>query len=619
MKKVNLKNNYIEKDNSFVFAILLVFIIAFIPKAYAALKSFPYPIYDEIGTIAFPAHLAGRDWSEALQSTAYYGFGYAIIYTPLFAMIKEPIFLYTCICLTNALIQALCAVICYVVLKKFLFIHANTYICMVLSIMASFFHYARVFASNEDGLLIVNWLTVLNLCILIKTEQKATKRIISLLTILVPLYGMTMHTRAIILPAALVATEIFFFLYLKKRVFSRGTWVFFIVGYFGIKRYIHFVQDILWKRVGGELYNGKVASIDTDILPSVFDLTSWKTFLFIVFGEMNTINMITGTLLIVSLASFIYLLFKSCVSYRNSEEISLTTETELYVGVVFSLCSAGMVFGMVVQWWNGVYRGLLAAEKDIPSYKALTYTRYAYTYIGILLIIGSVLILSYQHDVQLCLIRWSTAISVFLQIFWIEFILPYVSGCGEALYEGYLPVIMKRPMTGGTNIEMYYKGGIVLFFSLLLLFLSFKYNRTGIYFCVLTVFVINQFMFCSVVHDPYYGQKNTHAARESFNIINSIFEDDIDKVYVINTLPTQTQYYFNKSSIMTGAPTELENAFLVYEGSIDDKELLHDVYKEKEKYIYIPLGANSYLFVKGEDYAKLLSNSDIDYNVKKLR
>ena len=78
-----------------------IFVIVFLMVAFSLFLSWPlfttYPLHtttDELGTIVGAASLAGYDWSGVIDKSGYYGFGYYIIFAPLFMLHLSPIMIY---------------------------------------------------------------------------------------------------------------------------------------------------------------------------------------------------------------------------------------------------------------------------------------------------------------------------------------------------------------------------------------------------------------------------------------------------------------------------------------------------------------------------------------------
>lgn len=62
-----------------------------------------YMSEDELGYWASGAYFAGENWSDVMQYTAYYGFGYGFILAPLIRFINHPVTMYRAAILINAL------------------------------------------------------------------------------------------------------------------------------------------------------------------------------------------------------------------------------------------------------------------------------------------------------------------------------------------------------------------------------------------------------------------------------------------------------------------------------------------------------------------------------------
>ena len=127
---------------------------------------------DEINVLAIPAKLSGNKWY--LVSKLYYGWGGAIFYYPLFALIKNPIIVYRSIILVNSILLSFIPCISYIMLEDFFKIYdrkLKLLISFFLGIYPGTFSMAQ-YGWNETWVRLITWVILFILLKLVYEEKK---------------------------------------------------------------------------------------------------------------------------------------------------------------------------------------------------------------------------------------------------------------------------------------------------------------------------------------------------------------------------------------------------------------------------------------------------------------
>ncbi|CAI3704674.1 membrane hypothetical protein [Clostridium neonatale] len=203
---------------------LSLFVLFFIGNSWFSLmmkKTMAWP--DEPLTLAVPAYLAGYDWSNIISSIkAYYGYGYSILLTPLFFIIKDSVYLYKAISVFNSVLVSFIPMIAYIILEKYLKIEGlkkRIFISIVVGLMPLYCTITKI-AMNEAMLMLLVWVILLIWleCFNVKDTCIQKKYLLSLLLSLVSIYGYTVHGRFIAVIIAIIIFDVIYKLLFKQNV-----------------------------------------------------------------------------------------------------------------------------------------------------------------------------------------------------------------------------------------------------------------------------------------------------------------------------------------------------------------------------------------------------------------
>lgn len=231
------------------YKLVILWVLIVLINSYVALKYMKVPVFtDENGTMANGAMLSGAyDWSDAYSTSVsmYWGYGYSVLWAPLFWAFDDMFLVYKLIGVFNAIIVAFIPIIIYRILNEFFPDFPYKYwITLLISFYPTGFVVSK-FAWNEPMFLLLQWII---LYLLFKTYQSNDHKIIySIWLSLACVYACTVHERGIIFFAVILFVFIVVYFRLKEKIISIIPFLFvFILGY-GIHKEIkeYIVSNLL--------------------------------------------------------------------------------------------------------------------------------------------------------------------------------------------------------------------------------------------------------------------------------------------------------------------------------------------------------------------------------------
>ena len=191
---------------------------------------------DEINVLAIPAKLSGNKWY--LVSKLYYGWGGAIFYYPLFALIKNPIIVYRSIILVNSILLSFIPCISYIMLEDFFKIYdrkLKLLISFFLGIYPGTFSMAQ-YGWNETWVRLITWVILFILLKLVYEEKKRKMKSFFLGFLLA--YSYAIHGRMIVLIPVIIIIYLYFFILKKRSILNIS------FGLIGLNNRLKVITDI---------------------------------------------------------------------------------------------------------------------------------------------------------------------------------------------------------------------------------------------------------------------------------------------------------------------------------------------------------------------------------------
>lgn len=347
---------------------------------------------DEFTTIAVPALLSGKDWSDLTVSYSFHGYGFAILLTPVFALLKSGTALYMACLIGSLILRIGCAVLAYHMLRKYL--EVSEYPAFWISILCDI----SVFKADDGSALsamseipmalVLMLLSVLLIKYWISENGKKRYGLLAALAFVL-VYATTIHSRALIIWAAFFVTGIIYYIREKQSIKEILKQLFFfgcmlIVFVLAVKLMNNFIYSELYQASGGkEIANTTMAIAGTTgkQLKKLLDINLLKMIIYIFAALLSSYGIYTfGTSWLV-LALNAWYIVKNIK--RNPEE-SYAKKVLLYLSLLGTLGWLGMNAAIAITSVKVVVY--------TENYRWLTYIRYAKPFLTIMALTGLVIL-----------------------------------------------------------------------------------------------------------------------------------------------------------------------------------------------------------------------------------
>lgn len=582
--KLNQKTNLIYP---------IVFILCCFFKCMTLAGTFNMKIVsDNIGVLIVPSILAGNDWSGLISNIAYYGWGYYILFTPLFLVTNNPYVIYYFICISNICVIGLLGMLIYHILVKY-FQLTNKSLAVALAVLCT--NYALITASNftnEVPALLAVWLVVFFLikcCVNSECRRKQILYTIYLMLILV--WASTVHTRLLLLWPAVAAGVLFVYFILKKWVVHPITFfVSVILGIGlsqGIKKWI--VHQVWSISSTNSLRNAELLSADRLSNLSV----SFKVVIDIIISNVYKLTMETYGLFPICLFAIIYMVWKFVNQWRKKEKIELpeAEQLSLLLGVVYSTILFATIAGLVINYGREITNGY-ADGMENARFIGLVYIRYYYIYFGPVLIAAIGLIKNRIDKIGKK--SWAVMLGTGAAIFYTGvFVLPKLTGT-------YTNYIYTNFVTDDTFRVNFIISALLIFCVLPVYMFLIKRKQEGIivYFILCLIIVRNY----NQPADKFFVLKGPERGGAAiYEIYNTARKEIIvpEEVYVSpesNALGSIV-FMLNDVAVKGGYPEDSIDECLLYSSTLYDENVEGLIQKGYKVY---HIAEREYLWVRGE-------------------
>lgn len=580
--------------------IIIVFLIATLPRIVLAVLGMPLKTRaDEFGTIAGASILGGFDWSYLLSQTAYYGFGLTIWFGPLFRVIQDPILIYKVMLIVLGILQGAVSIIAYNILKNYLRITDEKKLCLI-SIISSYCVVTRnVVVFNETALIFISWITAWILLALDKYNENKKKRLVLTLLLLFVLgYSLLLHTRAITFWIALILVVLGYFIFFRKSLIDLKIGVpFALICFTASKIIIKLVQNNLWSADGPATVANTSVQLE---LSALFKPSTWHAWLNIVLGQINTLTMVTGGLLLIGIVISILLAYSLIIK----KEFNILNRQLLLLFSFFGACIGITIIGQSVSEWLPRLVDIMNKGFNSSNYgvKVLTYVRYAGPYLAPFIFAALIFILFEDKKKNLTIIKRTGIILIVIQIYWFVCILPYAYN-NSVINETFLPFALWNNYDKETRFLTFVPGSIILIIVFILIYVLIKKKKKEVLLSVLSIFFIYQFIYNGVVQDIKTEKINWEETGKTSVVLQELSDDLPEIIYVEDTKNSDHQTYydyqymlFNKTILNEEPSEETEEAVYVTNSKYSVFELVHKGYK-----VHIVDEENDeYILIKGE-------------------
>lgn len=603
MKRANI----IKKMNCPVIDMLFVFCVCFTPKFLIAVNSIMInTISDEVSSMSVAAFLAGYDWRDVVSNAGYYGIGYLFIFFPLFKTGMPALMIYRIILSVNAVLIGFTGVICYFILSHFIKIGnrpAKIVIACTCGCM-SIFSTSITRSRNEDIYLLCGWLFA---CVFLRLlDGSAGNKIkYEALMMLLLLYMLTVHSRAVTYMIALVLVCILEWLIFHKKLLSKFFWFSLIVGFSVCQFLLKLYQKWVWQ--SGSVRNASVGgAVSSAFSKLTIDFNMVKSCLMVILGQFFTAFSLSGGIFLIAFVIFVFFVYR-CIKYRDTlqnEEHQL-----LVLGVLYSLMIMISICGQSITWGVRVYQGIVSGESDyIYAYKAFTYMRYMGSYVPVFVMVALIICWNYWN-IWKKVYLWVPVIFAGLLLFWIHTILPYVKDTKSNM-EFFISIV-SLPSEMENSIDVWYKMFLILF--LMVFIWMFFHNKKVFVIKILVLGVLfTVYERMEIFNNKILLSEEAVLGRadSGYEVLqqlhDKVLSDDIDICVVETQNKTDHQIWYIYQflnydlHIIPGSKDEISLTDIIFSnGKIADC-LPAD-------YICFQLDKNEYMYSKNTDYSTMVN------------
>ena len=535
---------------------------------------------DELGAIVSAAYLAKRNWSGVIDRSGYYGFGFFFQFFWVFKLTDNPIIIYRVI-LSFCALERVCTIpIIYYISKKYMGIKKHT-LALIMSIAISLLHTQRVVTlANEYTLELLIWLNIWVLCKLNEyIEDVKKKNIYTIVLIAILTYSLTIHTRMLVLIIANIILILAYKILYKKKLVS---WEMLIVGLCigGIVKYgIKIYQNEIWNTGNGSLRNAS-ASISKAF--NIFDIETWKVWIHMILGMIDTMTLVFAGLFLLSIVVFIYYSV-ICIKRRDKENVN--------VNIIFMLTFLSMGATILAFLFSGWGEGMLLhwnerGQSDAYAYKGLTYIRYWEPYVvPFILAAMSVFIngdINRKKALNITMICY-----IVLQILFIILVLPLIQTNGDALAP--LRGISMYDIEKTVEKSNYFTSILIATSVFVMVALLIQMDKIKLMFGIIILFIVFQYNYSFVYYDFKIQERMNDLVDASYEEVQNLISNGnyIENIYIFETnekkdnnwkIYSIAQFYLNDFCLIQELPETLgKNDILITNGEIENFAILEEI------------------------------------------
>lgn len=439
---------------------------------------------DEYVVTAYSAYFNGLDWSSTVSEGGYYGYFLGLLYTPVFALVHEPLARYHAMLVVNGVIMSFVPIISYYLCRRAFEVKKSA--SVVFSLVCGMYPCYMLltkFTWNETMCNILTWIFVLLMYKAYNTkgsEISIKKQIFSVLAGLTLVAAYATHGRMLALLAAGIVLEIVVLIAMRKRIFCiSGFFASIVAAFLADKALKQFFRSELWQ-IGADSDKMPINTIEK-MMSRISDLAyetvdGVSTFS----GEKlaESIGKLVQTLIghffyffsstygfgalcTVAVITAIVLYFRRRIQQKKDSTVEAYVDDNTLLLCLFTLLAMGAIFVVSV-----VFKGTstLFYERSDTT----IYGRYTEVFYPVAILAGMVLI--YKNRVSLSQTLASITTGAVICVMTIFFVLPTVTG-GErfvsAMIMGIAPLRYGEGMREAISSDSIYK---IAFTMMVLLF-----------------------------------------------------------------------------------------------------------------------------------------------------
>lgn len=549
---------------------------------------------DEFSSIAVPAYLSGKNWSDLCSNLDFHGYGSVILLSPFFQFLKTGVEIYK-LCQVECLVfRIICMLLTFYIVHVFGGIEERE--SFFITVICNF-----SVISPEDGVALSAMtevplsLILLIVCYLIlKIDEKQLRYDIFLGVVLA--ISMVVHSRAIVVIGATVIVLLTYCVINKKITKNAIVFVLALAGcVYMVSLCDAEIQRVVYRLAEGEQLDTNTFTLaSTRTIPylaKLFDVELLKTICITFLSLLGSYTVYTF--------GFIWIVLISNIWYLISEVKNKFGKRDYKIDVFWYV----VLFG-VVSWLGMNVAISISSTGSVlaENYRWLTYIRYAKPFTWILSMTGMTILYKRNGTKQMILFV-SFVLSILVIELFLRVTVPILKDSGYGL--GYSA--FNRIFYEGQDIESFFLvyGRIAILVLLIFCLNGDKIIRSMIVYMLLSLIVFGQNYNYSKERDNVMG-KLTNATTAL--ISSDEFESNVEiyytgsnrfTMYLRMALPEQNMYYIsNLSEVEEGV---LERGIIIVD-SIDEQMQ----------------NMNCYTIMLDDNEFVLTDNSEIKENIENI-
>lgn len=502
-------------------------------------------VLDETGTMSNTAYLTGLDWSVNNKSMGsfYYKYFQALLYVPVFLLVKNPFLRYRVIMVLHAAIISLIPLVAYDIARKYLRIDkakAALIACGTGSLPAVILY--SEYARADMLMCAVPWFALYYLLESGTALEMGEKRKAVWYSVLVSFFAISAymsHTRGIVLLIATVMTIAFLHIFRKKKMVSYMAFtIATVVLLIGDKLMTAYMKAKVWP-LG--IAHATVEVFDFAALKLIFSPKGLATMMKLLAGWL--FNAFTSTFGMVAIG-LIVSVFVIVYAFRKTHEI---TDTELLLSVYGLLNMLGSAALGMLFFFKPVYNYFTAVSPTRAD--RLVYGRYIVCAFGVLSFFALYTLICKKDW-----IRWKGKLAVVLLDVGVLGIFAWKVGPAmnnvRMTIRNFISIcrFLTLPSYGATqtsyeniSAELTYAGIYALVIFIILLLLSSMTKKTAIIALLFTAVNMENFYSCYMLARVSKNNVTNSVTRTIYDGMNEFSDLDAQfrKLYVEKTISTQ--------------------------------------------------------------------------------
>lgn len=250
MKELEKKNHNRKEWSDTKICVLMYVLVLAMMVVLGSVLNISY-IYDETGTVANAAFLAGNNWNKWVNSTGgyFYKYGQAVFYAPILKFVSNPYLIYKLMMFVNGLFVAIIPVMAYNILRKHLKEEDKSK-CALLSLCVSVIPATvlySLYARSDVMLIVIAWVTLYILLAAMDEEKTVRRIVMSGLLAFSCVYMYMCHSRGIVFVIAVTMIVCMVRFFLKKKGICMWSYILNLVVWLWVdKKLTHYFKSNIW-------------------------------------------------------------------------------------------------------------------------------------------------------------------------------------------------------------------------------------------------------------------------------------------------------------------------------------------------------------------------------------